>query len=206
MRRITLFFIALSLIFSGCTAFQIKVDSIRDYSQKKGANYILLPGLKDIDINDLNFKEYSSYVEKALSQKGFRKVLLGDKPDVIIFLAYGIGDPQSETLAYSVPIYGQTGDGSTYGVVGSQHYVSNIDMYYRWISIEGISVAEFINDKKIVPIWKTTITSKGTSGDLRRVFPYLLVAGQDYLGENTGKQIRFTIYESDSRVKALKSP
>jgi hypothetical protein len=57
-------------ILIGCALgpmYRVKIDSISDPSAVTKKTYILFPGLKDVEPNDLQFKEYSSYVERALS-------------------------------------------------------------------------------------------------------------------------------------------
>jgi hypothetical protein len=53
-------------------------------------------------------------------------------------------------------------------------------------------------------VWSTSITSTGSSGDIRRVFPYLIVAGQTYFGKSSGEKIVVKVYEGDQRVTQLK--
>jgi len=53
-------------------------------------------------------------------------------------------------------------------------------------------------------LWKTTITSRGSSDDLRQVFPVLIGAAVPHLGKNTGKKVPVQLSESDEIIKAVK--
>lgn len=68
-----------------------------------------MPGLKDVSAEDLQFREYATYVERALTSKGYTVVDQIENANIVVFLVYGIGDPQEHTFTYSVPIWGQAG-------------------------------------------------------------------------------------------------
>lgn len=53
--------------------------------------------------------------------------------------------------------------------------------------------------------WRATTNSVGSSGDLRDIIDYLLVATFEHFGEDTGKQVRSSLAEGDKRVKGLRS-
>ena len=59
-------------------------------------------------------------------------------------------------------------------------------------------------EKKLKEVWRTTVTSSGSSGDLRRVFPILVAASKPYIGSNTENKIKVVLYENDSEVLAIK--
>ena len=48
------------------------------------------------------------------------------------------------------------------------------------------------------------VTSTGLSSDLRRVFPILIGASQQYIGTNTGQKLKIKIYEDDKRILDVK--
>ena len=71
--------------------YYVSVDSINNSAQIDFAKKcIILPKIKDISEEDLQFKEYKRYVEKALIKKGF---FVTDNPDeaaIVVFLNYDI--------------------------------------------------------------------------------------------------------------------
>ena len=213
-------------LVSGCGGlfFQVKVDSLRDPSAESLPRYVLLPGNSGIQVTDLQFREFAAYVRRALDARGFQAVEELDKADVAIFLAYGIGNPQ--TVSYSFPIYGQTGGGvstfsassfgtgrysTTTGTISSPPtygQVGNIPVtettYLRYIVLDAVDVGFFARSNSIRQVWKTTISSSGSSADLRRVFPVMIGAATEHLGTDTRGQVRFTLTEGDSRVLRVK--
>ena len=48
------------------------------------------------------------------------------------------------------------------------------------------------------------ITSNNQNGDLRYMFPYMLVAAQPYIGQNTGHSINVSVDDKDPMVAALR--
>jgi hypothetical protein len=87
---------------AGCLGpmYSIKVDSITADQLPTKRNYILLPSNEGVNVNDLEFQEFSRYIKRALAHHGFREATDFDSADIAIFLGYGIGDPNpSSTVA-----------------------------------------------------------------------------------------------------------
>lgn len=67
--------------------YNVKVNSIGETGFNK--KYIIYPGSKDISFDDLYFKEYSNYLNRALIIKGFIPVSNLNNADIIIFFRMG---------------------------------------------------------------------------------------------------------------------
>ena len=91
-----------------------------------------------------------------------------------------------------------------YGVTGSRTHVGTIITYFRYMILDAIDLEEYGETEEKRQLWKTTVTSTGTSGDLRQVFPILVAASKEYFGTNTGKKVRLILYENDERVIEVK--
>jgi hypothetical protein len=219
------------VLLSGCATtqpgFSVKVDSISGTSADK-TSYILLPGNKDAKADDLQFKEYAAYVNRALIKQGFVPADSVEKANIAIFLVYGIGDPQEHKYSYSIPTWGQTGVSSsyttgtvssyggygsysgtttytpTYGITGSTSHIGSHTTYFRFMVLDAMDLDEYKKSKKEVQLWKTTVTSAGSSGDLRQVFPILVAASKQYIAKNTGQKVEVNLYEEDDRVIEIK--
>lgn len=224
--RTLLMLLAVAATF-GCVSapgFRVNVDSINDPSIQVGSRYILLPAMDGVTPSDLQFREYAAYIHGALERRGFVATDDLDQADIAIFVRYGLGDPRSEAYSYSIPTYGQTGGGTatysgstygtggstyssgtvtqtpTYGVTGSQTISGTRTSYFRFLSLDAIDLSTYSDGSEPVPVWKTTVTSRGSSDDLRRVLPVLVGASEEHIGSNTGTQIRINLYETDERV------
>lgn len=215
-------------LLGGCVQkvyYDVDVNTIGNATE--GAKKYVLRAEKGINENDLEYKEYSSYIHRALQEKGFIETTFTNA-DIAIFFGYGIGNPRNNQYSYSVPTFGVTGYSSsttygtinsygnsasysgttyhtpTYGVTGSQSYSGSYTTFDRFISLQAIDIKVFNKTKRIQPIWKTTITSTGSSSDLRAVFPYLVYASKPYLGQNTGQKVNILLDAKNEDVMRMK--
>lgn len=222
---------AILLFAQGCAVgprFHVNVDSISAPEAALKTKYFLLPGVKDVEATDLQYREYSNYVERALTSSGYTKASNLAEAEIAIFLGYGIGDPETHQFTYSLPSYGQTGISSsntygtvntygntatysgttthtpTYGVTGSTTHTGSRTTYFRYMWLDAVDLDEYRTSEKEVQLWKTTVTSSGSSGDLRQVFPVLVAASKPHIGSNTGKKIKIMLSEGDKRVIEIK--
>lgn len=231
MKTKTIIFAFFILFLNSCAVgpqFRVHIDSISDPGTEIKNKFVLLSGSKDIDEGSLQYREFAAYVERALLDRGFVKANdIGDA-SVAIFLVYGIGDPETHQYTYSLPIWGQTGVSSsstygtintfgntgtysatttyrpTYGIVGSSTHTGTSITYFRFFWLDAIDLDEYRHTEKVTQLWKTTVTSTGSSGDLRLVFPVLVGAAKEYFGTNTGKRVQLTLFENDKRVLDVK--
>jgi len=206
----------------------VAVDSLASLAAQEHRTYVLLPGNEGVTWDDLQFQEYAQYVKRALHAQGFRLAENAEDANVAIVLSYGIGDPKTHQYTYSLPVWGQTGVSSahtygtataygsmatysgtttytpTYGVTGYTSHVGSVTTYFRYARITGYDFEAFRESNKQLELWRTTISSSGTSGDLRQVFPVLISAAIPYFATNTGKQVQVQLYESDDAVKTIR--
>ncbi len=238
--KFTIMSVFILLLFTGCAMkprYVVDVNSIGDIHHK--IKYVLMSGLKNTPTTNLEFQEYTKYIDKALQKKGFIKSDFKNA-NVAIFLRYGISGPQKHTESYSIPVYGQTGVSSsttygtsntygtlnsygntgyyqgntysnattyytpTYGIKGYQNGTREYILFTRYYELSAVDLEKYKKTNKNIQLWKTMVTSTGSSGDLRRVFPILVAASEKYIGLNTGKTIQIQLYENDKSVLELK--
>lgn len=232
----------LALLLAGCSTsnigsntptYDVIVDGITNPSLTGWRTFTIFPVDKDVDPQDLQFKEYASYVSRALTSLGYVDVNDVSKCDATILLGYGIGDPEKDTDY--MPLMGPTGIASSY-TTGSYHGISGHKVadammggpgfsssttYMPTYGITGsmpvsrITYHRYVLLGAIKPLlpgasesdrlyWKLYVDSTGSSGDLRRVFPVMIAAARDYLGKNTQGQVKISIDETDVRVSQIK--
>lgn len=210
--------ISASLVSCATPSYYVSIDSITSGSISREIKYAVVPGMEGVSSNDLQFREYAGYVKRALESRGFNIVEDFEEANVVIFLSYGIGNPQAhyQTYTHTVPTWGQIGGGDvrvgrdalypTYGVTGvaSQSGTYATYTYTRHIAMGAYDLDAYRSDKREVQLWRTIIMSTGTSGDLRQVFPIMVAASTPYLGENTGKKVEVFLKEDDKRVIEIK--
>jgi len=225
--------LVITLVLSGCAAttaptFNVYVDSISSPVGQELKRYVLLPNNKGVTVDDLQFQEYASYVHRALSAQGFIKAEDFKDANVAIFLGYGIGEPKTNQYTYSLPTWGKTGVSSsntygtvstygntatvnstttytpTYGVTGYTTHTGTNTTFTRYMFIDALDLNEYKKTEKQKQIWKTTVISTGSSGDLRRVVPILVAASKPYVAKNTGQKLFILLKEQDQAVLDVK--
>ena len=223
----------LSLFLSGCsnTYYEVNINSISSGEALNYSKCTILPYDPNLMVNQLQYKEYTGYIERILLQKGYEVIdNEGDVNEcgVLILINYGITEPHESIYSYSTPIFGQTGvsssyttgtinnfgntmsySGSTtytpqYGVIGSQSHIGTLITYSRFLILDAYDLRESRKTNKLVQLWSTFVVSTGSSGDLRAVFPVLLASSKQYIGSDTGKMVQVNISENDKRIKEVK--
>jgi hypothetical protein len=213
---------------SGCAIqpqCEVSVNSINNGISSINKICYIGSGMEKVSIDDLKFKEYSTYLKRSLESRGYKITDSLDNAEVIILLRYGISEPQTNIA--SIPVFGQTGISSsmTYGTIhshgsgyssfsGTTYHTPTYGItgykpisymtYTRYAKITAYDRQQYKQDKKEVMLWETDIVSTGSSGDLRHVFPIMIAAATPYIGENTGKSIRVSLTESSNQVKFIK--
>jgi len=231
MRVILVVFFVIALGGCATTAqptFNIAVDSLASLQAPSKKTYLLIPGNEGVTWDDLQFQEFAIYLMRVLNAQGYVSAKSADEADLAIILSYGIGDPQTHQYSYSLPTWGQTGVSSantygtattygnttsvnatttyqpTYGVTGYNTYTGTRVTFFRYAFITGYDFGKYKETEQQTQLWQTTITSTGSSGDLRRVFPILIGASAPYLATNTGQKVNVSLKEEDKVVKAVK--
>ena len=217
-------------LLSGCVgpSYRVNVSGFNDPSITVGHTYWLLSAKENVSVEDLEFREYAVYVRSGLGRAGFSESASLDQADLAIFIGYGIGDTKEHAYSYSLPVYGQTGGGTynfsattysgygsattygtatqmpQYGVVGSQQISGTTVTHLRYLFVDALDMKPFRSENKKVSVWRTDVMSRGTSGDLRQMFPVLVAAATPHFGKNTKKQVVVDLNESDKRVQELR--
>ena len=183
-------------VYSASNRLKVIVDSLTDSPSATACPYILMPGVEGVKATDLQFKEFARYVQKALASRGYVYTDDPTQAEVAIILNYGIGESQITTHEFSYPIipllFDETGTSST--------------TMRGYLILTAIDIHAFTVRQESVELWRTTATTLEGDGDLRRVFPVLVVAAQPHIGTNTGHQVTVQVAEDGERVRAIKSP
>lgn len=190
------------------------------YTQNKDKKYIIIPADKNIYYESLEFKEYSNYVARAMHMQGFYTSKNINEADAVVFLSYGISDPQKHTYTDYTPVWGQTGVQSSstygtvnpytgsysanttyipqYGITGYVPEVRTVTIYARGIGLNAFMLNKGEKSINIGPqMWKLNVASAGRSGILRDVFPVMIFGAREYIGKDSKQSIRFEIKEND---------
>jgi hypothetical protein len=237
LKKSLVLILGFTLLLSACTTgrstqsqkvkFHCLIDSICSETAHLKKKYILLPGNKGTNPEDLQFKEYAKYIHRVLQPRGYEQVTNPEEAQIAIFLAYGIGEPKEHQYTYNVPTWGQTGisSGSTYGTIynyggmstysgtttyqpqygitGSRQITGSYITYTRYMVLDAYDFEAFRESQKSIQVWRTNVISTGRTGDLRAVFPYLATASMYWIGENSGRTIESVLDLDDERVRKI---
>ncbi len=200
-RRGLLLLLVVTLALGGCSltpAMSVQVDAIAAADGAAGKRYRLEPGDAATPADDLQFKEFAGYVDKALAGLGYRPAEADAPPDLIVALAYGVGEPQEKIYSYSIPEWGTWRARAPYPYSNIVTYRTEVDSYTTFARSVMLTAYAQRNGGRGDQVWRTIAVSRGSSEDLRRLFPMLLSAMVPYLGRDTGGQVIVTVREGDA--------
>lgn len=188
-----LLIVLMVLAASGCTVLKARVSSFHTIpADTAGLTFSVVPF--EWQEGSLEFRTYEERIISEMGRKGFEPTTF-DQAQYVVFLAYAIDDGRN--VAYSYPIFGQTGVASsstygtvtsygntatysgttsyrpTYGVVGSG--VGARTEYTRVVRLE-ILDKEALLAGNIQKIYEGEVVSSGSTGQLSAVMPTLLSA------------------------------
>ena len=205
--------------------YKINVDSFGSDISLADKKYVLIPADTSIDQSDLKYMEYVKYIDKILTRNGYSPAQITDNPNTVIFVNYGISDPKVFERDVIVPVWGQVGVASStttiqkntyggitgntyntprYGVVGSNVVKQQEVQYLRYLTLAAYDLEYFKQTGKEKKIWILELTSAGSSDDLRKLIPPMLVASTNYIGKSSGEKKLITIWEDNPLLKELK--
>lgn len=213
MKAILLFLSA--VLLGGCnTAHQIRVSALNSPAALAGGTYVFQAGSGTIQVNDLQFREVAEYLRPALAAQGYYEVDDPASADVMLFVSYGVGEPEPREYTYSYPVYAETGGGSrtvtstTTGAdgkatttttvvenpshrqrVGSEYSTHTVFEYRKFLTLSARDNSQPQEARTAEEVWHLSVVTHDSGADLREVLPAMVAAAAPYLGGNTGKAI-----------------
>jgi len=208
----------LSLCSCATPGFSVRVNALAGPRALEPRDFVVEPAQEGEQ--DLQWLEYRALVERTLVAEGWRPAADRDGADLVVLVDYGISDPQEVEYQVQRPVYGQTGQTTTYQTTydpgsgygtqavstpqfGVQYYDTSTQtgiVYQRHLVLTAIGRAPDGGDQQL---WQVQARSSGWSGDLRQVFPVMLAAARPHLGHSTGREIEVSLKESSSEVRAI---
>lgn len=111
-----------------------------------------------------------------------------------------------ETSTSAVPLGTMSAgavDGARVEAYGTVDRASPISQYGRWAEVLAIDAHEYARARAITEVWKTTITSRGSSDNLRQVFPIMIAGAAPYLGADTKGRVSVDLTPESDQVAAI---
>ena len=202
---------------------EVTVNALAAPGQTTTASYVVVPGMEGVTPGDLQFREFYPIVSRALEAQGFRVANGSMPPEIAVFLSYGVGTPR---VVYQRGYVMSSGSTSTSQVTmnvgapgempatasgtvqtstpGELQLVSRAaTVMPRFAMLVAVDAKTLLQEKRIVELWRTQMSSLGESADIRAMFPVLLAAGQPFFGTSSGKEVHKKLVPTDPTVKAL---
>lgn len=220
------------LFLTGCVSgpsFSVSINSIASKEVSGKRKFFVLPGNAGVPAADLQFQEAKGLLANVLRSKGFSEVPF-DQAEMVVFLSYGIGEPETSTSSYSIPVFGQTGGGTstfnatttapgtssttrgtisqpvTYGITGYQTGTRTSTTFTRWFRANAVDLEAYNRNGEMRYLWDTRAASIGGTGDIRVVLPIMFAAAKGSIASDTGRVISTSLKEDDPRVFEVKWP
>lgn len=213
-------FVLMAMLLSGCATttskpllpgqahhiYGVYVDSmVAPGIDLKAKTYVILSAMQNISDNDLQFQEFARYIENALSQKGYIRKSNKEDANLLISLAYWIGEPQTITstqthttgIGYSYPV------GWMWYTVPPQtrQETTRETLYKKTLVLEAYDLKNTVKQSQL---WKTTLISTNSIGDLRFFLPYMITAGVPYFGVDSGVQKEINVNGLDPMILEIR--
>ena len=203
MNKLCLVLLSVSICFGGCTTvYTVRVNGFSKLDEtikEKTSIYVTVDPNSQNPIFD---NEIKTKIEILLKEQGY--VPASDVELSDYRLAFQISLDSRRVSGYT-PLYrpfvsfhdGYWGDYH----FGYTSYVPYVDTYYdHWLVLK-----VFAPDPDAAPqaeqvVWIGEAVAGTSVADLRHVVNYLLVAGLEYFGEDTGKQMILKILPDDPRI------
>lgn len=210
----TLLFIG---VLSGCANtedLQVSALAAKDVpTQYK--KFVIVSDKNEVVNNDLTFSEYARQVVSVLEMQGYTRVPNIDDAQLMVVLTFHISAPHTKTDIVNTPVYPMAGPFYS-GPFGYYPYplldypvyqpmVHQWVVYKKLVRLQALDAAAYTKQKRIKPLWDIQVTSNNENGDLRYMFPYMLVAAEPYIGKDTGQIINVTVDNNNPVVGVLRA-
>lgn len=184
--------ICIAALLLGACAAQVRTDVTAFHTLSaapSGKTFMMVP-YKNQE-GSLEWRTYADLVSRQLEKYGLVRSQILASSDFAVFMAYAIDSGRTSVSA--VPVYGQTGGGTTTtttGYVGSMPVYGSTytpptfgvtgyapvedTVYGRAVKITILDVKRTIEEKKPVAVYEATAKSVGSSGNLNVVMPAMI--------------------------------
>ena len=203
--------------------YESEIQSFGNYDMEGKTFYVISADPK-VSNKDLEFQDYKDYITQCLMLKNAIPCENSDSADVCILFDYGLVD-KSYVANVAIPIWGITGatfitTTSRYiggngilqtsntigtlntGITGIFNKTETVEEYRRVINLYAYDNKDRTSDP--VMLWKTNVSSQGTSRDLQEVIPYIAYSAIPHMGKQTNGIKTLTISPCKIEVSLIR--
>jgi len=211
------------------SSIPVKIDaySERESLPKKVA--FLVCNDERIPKSDLKNRQLEGYLKKALTPRGYSFTDNIEEANISIFYEYGISNPRYYTAEKIVPVWGVTGIGASvtttqagrniitgrpqiqsttintpmYGQVGERVVTETTAKFLCWANISAYDADYYRKTGEDKMLWLTEITSETENDNLREIFPYMMAAAKENIGQSRSERIHYNIPSSPDHPSVI---
>jgi hypothetical protein len=162
----------------------------------------------------------SKAVARALAAQGFEPAKTEDDSNLVVVIDWMVGDPKevvrhvggdagAPAVAGAPP--GGRGGMPVGGTNNSASFGFGLDAqdqaHFVWVRtymVKGVDKAAYKADPAAKPLWEMTVASEGESDDAAAAAPAVMAGAMPYIGQTTGKTVKFRISATDDSVKYMR--
>lgn len=168
-----------ALALAGCggtgpgTNYAIHLDA---YAEKVdfGKRFVVLQGVMENPPKDADFAKAADSLATALEARGYKRVGKVDEADLGVYLAYRVTEEHRSPF-----------ENFDEGPAGrSPRSLLFID-FTRDVLVEAVDLARYKANNPKNMVWKIRLVSKGPTGDIQKIMPYVAAAVAQYMGQST---------------------
>lgn len=222
-----------TLALAGCssTSYDVKLNSAAKPEAKAAISYRIEAHGASVDTSSLRYKEAENFVKTALSGKGLYEAPKPEQADLVVDLDYGIGPPVITQQPYSQPVYrsipgvirtevvqsgtdfrGQpvfstitTQEPTRNEYMGDRELMTTVTVYEKHLTVTAHENKPTAEGRAPRTVWGVQVTSEDESKDLRKYLPVLIAASIEYIGKDSGGEIKtIKVNEADPAIAFVK--
>ena len=203
MKKLCLVLLSMSIWTGGCTTtYIVHVNGFSELNRPIKEKASIYVAEDPNSRNPIFDNEIKSKIEMLLKEHGYDPVSDVGHSDYLLTFQVGL---DSRRVSGYTPLY-RPYFGFYDRYWGDYHfgyygYVPYIDTYYdQWLVIKVFAGESDTTPRSEKVIWIGEAMIDSDTADLRQVVNYLLVAGFEYFGKDTGRQIVLKIPPDDPRI------
>jgi len=203
MNKLFLILLAVSISVTGCsTSYTIHVNGFSELDKPIKDKALIYVSVDPNSQNPIFDKEIKTKIEMLLKSDGYIPATYIEQADYRLVFQAGL---DSHRISGYTPLYRPViGFHDSYW--GDYHfgytsYIPYVDTYYdHWLVLKVFAADPDVAPQAEQVVWIGEAMAGTNVADLRHVVNYLLVAGFEYFGVDTGRQITLRIPPDDPRI------
>ena len=186
----TMFGLLALILLAGCwNEKRMKVNAISNPNVPRVESYTIILNNTAEGEDDLHFQRVAALVENAVEGYGLYRAERADKADVVVSVAYGVGEPEVKTEFVQVRRH----NGEKWEPVQTVKYPKYLRITARVYPSEEARMP--------VQLWSVYVTQSDTSDDIYKVMPQMVAAATGSIGTDTEGKRRIKVKHNGPLVK-----